>query len=109
MPLRDQILLDLGFLEFDVLPGNRIVLRLGHLVCHRTAVLRGYVEETGISRRQQLDLDGRSFCHGLSAFKKSGAADADGRRRNLGRNYKSRSECQPCFVGKNHRAPETIT
>jgi len=109
MPLRDQILLDLGFLEFDVLPGNRIVLRLGHLVCHRTAVLRGYVEETGISRRQQLDLDGRSFCHGLSAFKKSGAADADGRRRNLGRNYKSRSECQPCFVGKNHRAPETTT
>jgi hypothetical protein len=67
---QDQELLDLGFLEFDVLPGNRIVLRLGHLVGHRTAVLRRDVEEAGVSRRQQLDLDGRSFRHGRSASKK---------------------------------------
>src|SRR5690606_27427368 len=69
------ILLDLGFLELDVLPGDRIVLRLGHLVGHRAAVLRRHIEETGVSRRQQLDLDGRSFRHGGSAFEKNEAVD----------------------------------
>jgi hypothetical protein len=68
--IRDQVLLDLGFLELDMLLGNRVILGLGHLVRERTAVLRGDVEETGVSRRQQLDLDGRSFRHGCSASKK---------------------------------------
>jgi hypothetical protein len=66
----DQGLLDLGFLELDMLLGNRVVLGLRHLVRHRTAVLRRDVEETGVSRRQQLDLDGRSFRHGRSASEK---------------------------------------
>ena len=64
----NQDLLDLGFLEFDVLLRDRIVLGLGHLIRHRAAVLRGDVEEAGVSRREQLDLDGRCFRHGRSAF-----------------------------------------
>src|SRR5690606_21271225 len=66
----DQVLLDLGFLELDVLLGNRVVLGLGHLVGERTAVLLRHVEETGVSRRQQLDLDGRSFRHGILPLRK---------------------------------------
>ena len=61
-------LLDLGFLELDVLARDRVVLGLGHLFRHRAAVLLRYVEETGVSRREQLDLDGRCFRHGRSAF-----------------------------------------
>lgn len=63
-------LLDLGFLELDMLASDRVVLRLRHLVRERTAVLRRHVEETCIGRRQQLDLDGRSFRHGLPASNK---------------------------------------
>ena len=64
----DQGLLDLGFLELDVLLDDRIILRLGHLVGHGTAVLGRHVEETRVGRREQLDLDGRCFRHGRSAF-----------------------------------------
>jgi hypothetical protein len=74
--IQDQELLDLGFLEFDVLLGDRIILGLRHLVRHGTAVLRGDVEETCVSRRQQLDLDGRSFRHSGSASKKNEAVGA---------------------------------
>src|SRR5690606_15019927 len=56
-------LLDLGFLELDVLARDRIVLALGQLVGHRAAVLLGDVEEAGVGRRQKLDLDGRSLGH----------------------------------------------
>jgi hypothetical protein len=67
---KHQELLDLGFLKLDMLLSNRVILGLGHLVRHRAAVLRGDVEETRISRRQQLDLDGRSFCHGVLPLRK---------------------------------------
>ena len=102
-------LLDLRFLEFDMLLGDRIVLGLGHLVGHGAAVLRGDVEEAGVSRRQQLDLDGRSFRHGGSASDKNEAADAEGPRRNLARNYKSRPKSQPRFGLKTTRQMETRT
>src|SRR3954471_5482590 len=105
----DQGLLDLGFLELDVLPDDRIVLRLGHLVRHRTAVLRGHVEGTGVSRGQQLDLDRRSFRHGGFASDKNEAADAEGPRRNLARNYKSRPKSQPRFGLKTNLSRETTT
>ena len=57
---------------------NRVVLRLRHLVRHRTAVLRGDVEETGVGCRQQLDLDCCSLGHGRPAFKKMKAVEAGG-------------------------------
>jgi hypothetical protein len=71
----DQRLLDLGFLELDMFSDNRVILCLGHLVGHRTAVLRRDVEGTGVGCRQQLDLDSGSLGHGRPAFNKMNAAD----------------------------------
>jgi hypothetical protein len=65
---RYEILLDLRFLEFDVLLDDRIILRLGHFFGHRAAVLGRDVEIARVGRRQQLDLDGGSFRHGRPAF-----------------------------------------
>lgn len=56
-------LLDLRFLELNVLLDDRVVLRLRHLVRHGTAVLRGDVEEARVGSRQKLDLDGCCFRH----------------------------------------------
>ncbi len=56
-------LLDLRFLELDVLARNRVIFGFCHLVRHRTAVLLRNVEEAGVSGRQKLDLDGRSLGH----------------------------------------------
>jgi len=56
-----------------MLLSNRVVLGLGHLVRHRTAVLRRDVEEAGVGRRQQLDLDCGSLSHGRPAFNKMNA------------------------------------
>jgi len=61
-------LLDLGFLEFDVLLGDRVVLAERQLVGLGTAVLAGHVEETGVGGRQKLDLDVCGFGHGISPF-----------------------------------------
>jgi hypothetical protein len=56
-------LLDLRFLEFDVLLGDRIVLAERQLVRLGAAVLTGHVEEAGIGGRQKLDLDVCGFGH----------------------------------------------
>jgi hypothetical protein len=56
-------LLDLGFLEFNVLAYDRVVLAERELLCLRTAVLARNVEETGVSGRQKLDLDICSLSH----------------------------------------------
>src|ERR1700754_686489 len=69
-------LLDLRFLELDMLLSNRVILGLRHLVRHRTAVLGRDVEETGVGRRQQLDLDCGSLGHGRPAFKKMKAVES---------------------------------
>ena len=61
-------LLDLRFLELDVLLRNRVILGFLHLVRHRTAVLRRDVEETSVGRRQQLDLDCGSLGHSRPAL-----------------------------------------
>jgi hypothetical protein len=68
---KDQELLDLGFLELDVLAHDGVILGLGHLVRKRTAVLRGDIERACVSRRKKLDLDRGRFRHGRPAFKKS--------------------------------------
>src|SRR5215468_7492494 len=68
------ILLDLGFTEFDVLARNRVVLLLHELVGHGARILLGDVIEAGVSRRNELDLDGDRFGHDGSLKKgKSGA------------------------------------
>ena len=59
-------LLDLGFLELDVLLGDRIVFAKRQLVRLGAAVLAGHVEETGVGGRQKLDLDVCGFGHCIS-------------------------------------------
>src|SRR5262249_475198 len=57
-------LFDLGFLEFHVFLGNRIIFSLGKLVSHRARILAGHIKEARIRARDELDLDGSGFCHG---------------------------------------------
>ena len=49
-------LLDLGFLELDMLARDRIVLAEAHLLGRVARVLFGHLEETGAGGRQQFDL-----------------------------------------------------
>jgi hypothetical protein len=98
-------LLDFGFLEFNVLAYNRVILRLRHLVRERTAVLGGDVEGTGVGCRQQLDLDCCSFRHGRPAFKQKRSRRRFSPRLNLARNYVSRPKSQACFARKTKRNP----
>src|SRR6476661_4004208 len=56
-------LLDLRFLELDVLARDRVVLLLDQLVGHGARVLHGDVIEAGIRRGNELDLDGDRFGH----------------------------------------------
>ena len=56
-------LLDLQFLELDVLARDRVVLLLDQLVGHGARVLLGDVIEAGIRRGNELDLDGDRFGH----------------------------------------------
>ncbi|CUX18282.1 hypothetical protein AGR8A_Cc40352 [Agrobacterium fabrum str. J-07] len=100
-----KTLLDLGFLEFNVLAYNRVILRLRHLVRERTAVLGGDVEGTGVGCRQQLDLDCCSFRHGRPAFKQMRSRRRFSPRLNLARNYVSRPKSQACFARKTKRNP----
>jgi hypothetical protein len=58
-------LLDLGFLELDVLLGDRIVFAERQLFRLGAAVLAGHVEEAGVGSRQKLDLDVCGFGHGV--------------------------------------------
>src|SRR4029077_1714523 len=56
-------LLDLRFLELDVLARDRVVLFLDQLVGHGARILLGDVIEAGVRRRNELDLDGDRFGH----------------------------------------------
>src|SRR5450755_584371 len=71
---RASSLLDLRFLEFDVLARDRVVLLLDQLVGHGARILLGDVIEAGIRRGNELDLDGDRFGHvRTSNIWKSGA------------------------------------
>ena len=63
----NQGLLDLGFLEIDVLAGNRVILTLDHFIGHRTAVFLRHIIKAGVSSAFQLDFDGCGLCHDLSS------------------------------------------
>src|SRR5690606_16323198 len=71
-----QGLLDLGFLEFDVLLGNRIVFAERQLFGLRAAVLARHVEEAGIGGRQKLDLEFCSLGHLFLSVRLSGVRAA---------------------------------
>src|ERR1700737_335313 len=56
-------LLDLRFLELDVLARDRVVLLLDQLVGHGARILLGDVIEAGIRGGNELNLDGDRFGH----------------------------------------------
>ena len=55
--------LDLGFLELDVLAGDRVVLLEAQLLGLGARVLLRHVEEAGIGAADELDLDGCRLGH----------------------------------------------
>ena len=63
---KSKELLDLSFLEFDVLPHDRIVLVQLQFLCLGTGILLGHVELTGIRGGHELDLNGVRLCHDKS-------------------------------------------
>jgi hypothetical protein len=60
----NSCLLDFGFLEVDMLLGDRIVFPLDHFFCHRAAVFLCHIEKPGIGGAFQLDLDSGCLGHG---------------------------------------------
>ena len=58
-------LLDLGFLERDVLAHHRVVLLQFHLAGLRAGILLGDVEIAGVGAGHELNLDGVGLRHGL--------------------------------------------
>src|SRR5690242_10717727 len=59
----EAILLDLAFLELDMLAHDRIVLLQHQLFRLGARVLLGHVEEAGVGRRVEADLDGGRLGH----------------------------------------------
>src|SRR5689334_16967834 len=60
--------LDLGFLEFDMLAHDRIVLAEAQLLGLRARILLGDIEEAGVSRADEANLDGCWLGHGPGSW-----------------------------------------
>src|SRR5688572_15059776 len=56
-------LLNFGFLELDVLARDRVVLLEDHLLGLVARILLGHIEKAGVSRTDELDLDGCRLGH----------------------------------------------
>jgi hypothetical protein len=61
--LQQLPLLDLGFLELDVLAGDRIIFLERQLFCLGAGVLLRHIEIAGVRGGQKLDLDHRGLGH----------------------------------------------
>jgi hypothetical protein len=57
-------LLDLGFLELDMLTHDRVIFAKRHLFGDVARVFLGHIEKTGVSGADQLDLDRGWLRHG---------------------------------------------
>ena len=64
--IRKSGLLDLGFLELNMLFGNRIVFAFDHLFGHCTAVFLGDIKETSVCGALKLYLNSGGFCHNVN-------------------------------------------
>src|SRR5581483_9296127 len=94
------ILLDLGFLELDVLARDRVILLLDQLVGHGARILLGDVVEAGVGRGHELDLDGDRFGHVLN-LRKSGESGA-GQTARVGRQPSQKPGEVKDLGGENH-------
>src|SRR3954471_16781609 len=65
-------LLDLGFLELDVLAHLRVVLAQRELLCRLSRVLFGRVEEAGAGGAHELDQNRAGLRHGRASSKSVG-------------------------------------
>src|SRR5258708_23889582 len=83
-------LLDLGFLELDVLARDRIVFLEGQLVGLGAGVLLGDVEIAGVGGREQLDLERGGLGHGETSFNEAAR----------GTRQIARATASPDFAGK---------
>src|SRR5882757_921687 len=68
-PSGRRVLLDLGFLERDVLARDGIVFAELELLGRGPRILLGHVEIAGVGGADQSDQDGRLLGHGLSLQK----------------------------------------
>src|SRR3546814_2924250 len=60
---RARGLFDLGFLELDMLAHDRVIFAERQLLGLGARVLLGHIEEAGVSRADELDLDGGRLGH----------------------------------------------
>jgi hypothetical protein len=88
-------LLDLRFLELDVLARDRVVLLENQLFCRRARVLLRHVEEAGAGGRQELDLLRYGLSHGEEPSKNNEFAFAREARNILTGGAKSSRPVQP--------------
>jgi len=93
-----MVLLDLRFLELDVLARDRVVLLLDQLVGHGARVLLGDVIEAGIRRGNELDLDGDRLA--MFETSKMGVSGAGQIGLHLRATYRRSAQSQG-FRGKN--------
>src|SRR5439155_22557472 len=73
---RVSALLDLRFLELDVLAGDRVVLAKAQLLGLRPRILLGDIEKARVGAADELDLDGCRLGHGSIPIEKRKAAAA---------------------------------
>jgi hypothetical protein len=64
-------LFDLRFLEHDMLADDRVVFPHLHLLGQISRVLLGNVEESGVRRADETNLNGRRFRHDFRVLSKS--------------------------------------
>src|SRR5262245_20878226 len=104
-------LLDLAFLEFDVLAHLGVVLPDRHFVRHRAGVLLGDVEKARIGLAVQPDLDSGGLRHGsLLTYAVDRAANLFGGpflSRLRGRARKAKINCRPASLLEHGTAAET--
>src|SRR6202046_943389 len=93
-------LLDLRFLELDVLARDRIIFLERKLVGLGAGVLLGDVEIAGVGGREQLDLERGGLGHGGASLKRGGAPDAP---------KKAREGRRPVFRRQNSQARREVT
>jgi hypothetical protein len=101
--LSARCLLDLRFLEVDVLARDGIIFLKNELFGRRTRVFLRDVEESGSSRRQQLDLLSYGLGHG-SRLGKMRRDVGDG-----GRTIRAKfpvSRCTKCHRARDQGAPK---
>src|SRR5215471_13907527 len=84
-------LLDLGFLELDMLARHGVVFLDRHLLGHGARVLLRHVEIAGVGRRDELDLGRDGLSHGVPASGRRRARRSAASSRTMSKTRKTRA------------------